>query len=155
MIRLEETRQTFSLSGMDHFTVLTPDAERSRAFYEIFGLTVGPRPPELPAGGLWLYLDGKPILHLVVKADAPTGSNGLLDHMAFRAYGLARAARLLGERGLPYRLRHIGAPFSIWQLFFDDPFGARVEFDFDGNEPAPEGWTGASPPPGEVPTAIA
>jgi catechol 2,3-dioxygenase-like lactoylglutathione lyase family enzyme len=155
MIRLDETRRVFSLSGMDHFTVLTPDAERTRSFYEIFGLTVGPRPPELPAGGFWLYLDGRPILHVVVKADVPIGSSGLLDHMAFRASGLGRAARLLGERGVSYRLRHIAEPFSIWQLFFEDPFGAKVEFDFDGNEPAPEGWTDASPPPGEILTATA
>jgi hypothetical protein len=25
-------------------------------------------------------------------------------------------------------------------MFFEDPFGARVEFDFDGEEPAPETW---------------
>ena len=32
---------------------------------------------------------------------------------------------------------------GLWQLFFDDPHGGKVEFDFDKDEPAPEGHVGA------------
>jgi len=32
---------------------------------------------------------------------------------------------------------------GIWQLFFNDPHGAKVEFDFDKDEPAPEGHVSA------------
>jgi hypothetical protein len=32
---------------------------------------------------------------------------------------------------------------GIWQLFFTDPHGAKVEFDFDKDEPAPEGYAAA------------
>ena len=36
--------------------------------------------------------------------------------------------------GVGYRLRRIPAPIDDWQLFFDDPNGATVEFDFVGSE---------------------
>ena len=32
-----------------------------------------------------------------------------------------------------------GMTGGIWQLFFNDPHGAKVEFDFDKDEPAPQG----------------
>jgi len=32
---------------------------------------------------------------------------------------------------------------GIWQLFFNDPCGAKVEFDFNKDEPAPAGHADA------------
>jgi hypothetical protein len=40
---------------------------------------------------------------------------------------------------VPYELQHLPGS-SLWQLFFFDPSGARVELDFRGEEKAPEGW---------------
>ncbi|HEY8578836.1 MAG TPA: VOC family protein [Beijerinckiaceae bacterium] len=127
--------------GMDHFTVLTPDVAVTRAFYEGIGFVVGPRPPDLPGAGLWLYVGERPILHVVGPVKAPESPRGLLDHMAFRAANLPAFAALLTQKGVPYRLTRLADPFGVWQLFFEDPFGARVEFDFDGEETAPAGWS--------------
>ena len=63
---------------------------------------------------------------------------GVIDHMAFTATDLPATAARLAERGIKYDLRRLaGKSDGIWQLFFDDPNGARVEFDFDASEAAP------------------
>lgn len=138
---MSETADGLTLRGMDHFTVLTPDVEKTRAFYEMLGFIVGPRPPDLRGAGLWLYVDRRPILHVIGPVDAPENKRGMLDHMAFRATGLADAARRLDARGVAWRLQKLAEPFSVWQMFFEDPFGARVEFDFDGAEAPPPDWS--------------
>ena len=38
-----------------------------------------------------------------------------------------------------YELRKL-PDYGTWQLFFNDPNGAKVELDFDAAEPAPEGY---------------
>ena len=81
--------QTYGLRGMDHFTVLTTDNDKTLKFYEIFGLKAGPRPPDLGGTGLWLYAGDKPILHVIQKKDLPDDTAGMLDHMAFRCTGMA------------------------------------------------------------------
>lgn len=133
--------QSFTLRGMDHFTVITTDNAITQEFYEMIGLRVGPRPPDLGGVGLWLYLGDKPILHVIQKKDLPDDAAGMLDHMAFRATGMARAIAMLKEKNIAWRMRRLNDPFGVWQMFFKDPFGANVELDFDGDEPAPEGWT--------------
>ena len=130
----------FSLRGMDHFTVITTDCAKTEAFYALLGLRVGPRPPDLGGTGAWLYLGDKPILHVVTKGELPI-ENGLLDHMAFRANGMHRVIAMLAEHNIPWRMRRLNDPFGVWQMFFKDPFGTNVELDFDGDEPAPAGWS--------------
>jgi hypothetical protein len=131
----------FALRAMDHFTVISTDCEKTREFYEMIGLRVGPRPPDLGGTGIWLYNGDKPILHVIVRKDLPADTAGMLDHMAFRASGLHRAIAMLKEKNIPWRMRRLNDPFGVWQMFFKDPFGANVELDFDGAEPAPEGWS--------------
>ena len=105
------------IESMNHFTVLTDDLERTLGFYvDGLGLQVGPRPPfDFP--GAWLYVDGRPILHVIAGRKIPEPRGGVLDHMAFSARDL---------RKLP------GG--GVWQLFCHDPSGAKVELDFDASE---------------------
>ena len=131
----------FTLRGMDHFTVITTDNDRTQAFYELLGLRVGPRPPDLGGTGLWLYQGDKPILHVIAKGELPSDTAGMLDHMAFRATGLRNALAMLKEHGIEWRMRRLNDPFGVWQLFFKDPVGANVERDFDGDVAGPEGWS--------------
>jgi catechol 2,3-dioxygenase-like lactoylglutathione lyase family enzyme len=133
-------KSAFTLRGMDHFTVLTTDVEQTRAFYDMLGFRTGPRPLDLPGPGLWFYVGDKPVLHVIGPVKQLDLKCGMLDHMAFRVTGLRAAARLLEEKNIKYRLQRLADPFGVWQMFFEDPFGARVEFDFDGEEPAPETW---------------
>jgi hypothetical protein len=64
----------------------------------------------------------------------PEPRRGVLDHMAFRAEGLPATLATLKAMGVGYSLRRMAAPLDDWQLFFDDPNGATVEFDFVGSE---------------------
>ena len=70
------------IDRMDHFTILTTNTEETVAFYyDVLGLTPGPR-PDFSFPGAWLYNGGKAILHVVEKAVIPEGG-GVLDHIAF------------------------------------------------------------------------
>ena len=124
------------VTEMNHFTVLTDDLERTRAFYVgLLGLREGPRPP-LGFPGAWLYAGERPVLHVIAGRALPPERRGVLDHMAFSAKGLAELVGRLDEKGFEYDLRR--QPESqVWQLFVSDPNGARVELDFDPAEARP------------------
>ena len=120
-------------TAMNHFTILTDDLSATTAFYsELLGLTEGWRPP-LGFPGAWMYCDGQAVLHIVAGRPMPTPRSGVLDHMAFSAKDLPHTLALLRARSLEYDLRR--QPESgVWQLFFRDPNGARVELDFAAEE---------------------
>ena len=118
----------------DHFTVLTDDLVGTEAFYsDILGLSVGPR-PNFKFPGLWLYADKAAILHVVQVNQLPTPRKGVLDHMAFRSEDVNALLEKLTAAGLTYRLTRTPDPWVQWQVFFEDPNGAKVEVDFDGQE---------------------
>src|SRR5512139_1746371 len=128
-----------SISGMNHFTVLTHDLERTKAFYMgLLGLTEGFR-PNFSFPGAWLYCGNQAVLHVIAGRRLPDEPQGVLDHMAFSAKNLPATAGRLKAAGIEYELRKIDQPgqINVWQLFCYDPSGARVELDFDGAEPAP------------------
>jgi len=117
--------------------VLSDDLEATRRFYDLFGFKVGWRPPfQFP--GWWLYAGDTPILHVIHRDPLPKERPGVLDHMAFTARDLPGTIETLKREGIEYELRRL-AGGGIWQLFFHDPCGAKVEFDFDKDEPAPAG----------------
>jgi len=125
------------VTEMNHFTVLTDDLERTRAFYvELLGLSEGPRPP-LGFPGAWLYAGERPILHVIAGRPLPAERHGVLDHMAFSARGLTELAARFDQAGIQYDLRR-QAESNVWQLFVFDPNGARVELDFDASESGPK-----------------
>src|SRR5689334_9900032 len=75
------------IERMDHFTIVTKDAQTTAAFYgEMLDFEPGPR-PNFMFPGVWLYSGGKAILHVIQKPEIPEGS-GVLDHMAFWGTGL-------------------------------------------------------------------
>ena len=121
---------------MDHFTILTRNAAETVAFYnDIFGFASGPR-PAFGFPGAWLYNDSKAVLHVVEKASIPDGG-GVLDHIAFFGTDASAYLAKLKARGLEYDLRRLpesGHAAGVWQLFFLDPSGARVEIDFAATE---------------------
>jgi catechol 2,3-dioxygenase-like lactoylglutathione lyase family enzyme len=123
----------------DHFTVLTQDATATAEFYEYtLGLRPGPR-PNFAVPGIWLYSGVDPILHLVEKDEIPNGP-GVLDHIAFRGTDLEGAIGKLKARSIAYDVRRVpaGGPWEgVWQLFFRDPNGARVEINFATTEVLP------------------
>ena len=117
----------------DHFTIVTDRLGETRRFYEAFGFRVGPR-PDIPIDGLWMYLGDHPSLHILVTDRMPEPRRGVLDHMAYRAADLPAVCATLQAMGVRYSLRKMAAPLDDWQMFFDDPNGVTVEFDFVGSE---------------------
>jgi catechol 2,3-dioxygenase-like lactoylglutathione lyase family enzyme len=119
-----------AIIGMNHFTVLTDDLARTRAFYvDMLGLGEGPRPP-LGFPGAWFYAGGWPILHVIAGRPLPSERRGVLDHMAFSASDLAGITARLDAAGVAYDV-HVQPDTNVRQLFLVDPNGARVELDFD------------------------
>jgi catechol 2,3-dioxygenase-like lactoylglutathione lyase family enzyme len=121
-------------TAMNHFTILTDDVRATVDFYhDLLGLTEGPRPP-LDFPGAWLYAGGAPILHVVGGRSAAELHGGVIDHMAFSAHDLSDTLALLASRDIPHTCRR-QAQSGVWQVFFFDPNGARVELDFAADEP--------------------
>jgi catechol 2,3-dioxygenase-like lactoylglutathione lyase family enzyme len=121
------------IHGMNHFTVIAEDLDRTLDFYVgVLGLEQGPR-PDLGFAGAWLYAGGTAILHVYADRPVPPGRAGVIDHMAFSARGLREVKARLDARGLKYDLRQQKGS-GVWQLFMLDPSGAKVELDFDPSE---------------------
>jgi catechol 2,3-dioxygenase-like lactoylglutathione lyase family enzyme len=128
--------QCMTVTGMEHFTILTAELDRTVAFYrEHLGLEPGAR-PDFGFPGAWLYCNGRAVLHVVAGRDLPVPPAGVIDHMAFAAAGLGETVRRLDAAGIAYDLRRLPGA-GPWQLFFLDPNGARVELDFAQEEAAP------------------
>ena len=130
-----------AVSGMNHFTILTDNLDATLAFYkEHLDFSPGARPPfKFP--GAWLYAAGgsDAILHVIAWREKKDLVKGVLDHMAFTAQDLPGSVAKLKSCGVGYELRKL-PDYGTWQLFFNDPNGAKVELDFDAAEPAPEGY---------------
>jgi catechol 2,3-dioxygenase-like lactoylglutathione lyase family enzyme len=127
-----------TVSGMNHFTVLTDDVERTVAFYrDTMGLVSGDR-PALSFAGAWLYAGGAPILHVVGGRERNELKPGVIDHMAFSASDLRATLARLAAQDVHYACRR-QVDSGVWQVFFFDPNGARIELDFAADEAAPEG----------------
>ncbi len=123
-------------TAMNHFTVLTDQLDETVKFYrELLELEPGKR-PNFKFPGAWLYSNGQAILHVIAGNKLPEPREGVIDHMAFSATGLIDTVERLKSRGLEYDLRRLDDA-NVWQLFFFDPNGAKVELDFELSEPAP------------------
>jgi len=126
-----------AVTAMNHFTVLTDDVEATVRFYrDVVGLAQGPRPP-LGFPGAWLYTGNQAVLHVVGGRQRSELRAGVIDHMAFSATGLAAAVAALDAKGIAHQCRQqVGS--GVWQVFFHDPNGAKVELDFAPEESAPQ-----------------
>lgn len=125
-----------AVAGMNHFTILTDDVDSTVSFYgDLLGLEPGPR-PNFNFAGAWLYAGGQPILHIIGGRPKSELKPGVIDHMAFTGNGLAATLSKLKEHGVDYECRQ-QAGTGLWQVFFFDPNGAKVELDFAASERTP------------------
>ena len=125
------------IHGMNHFTIIAEDRERTLDFYcGLLGLVEGHR-PDLGFPGAWLCAPGSDaaVLHIVFGRPMPAQRTGVIDHMAFSARNLAAVKARFDACGQAYDLRQ-QAGSGTWQLFTFDPNGARVELDFEAAETA-------------------
>lgn len=128
------------IERIDHITVIAQPAEieRLREFYcEVLGLAAGPR-PDFRFPGYWLYPPtGGPLIHLagIAERALPEGpqSTGKLDHVSFRSTGLQAFRRHLQALGISSQEAPVPG-FPLYQIFFHDPVGIKVELTFDAAE---------------------
>lgn len=122
-----------AVSGMNHFTILTDDVERTVRFYgDLMGLEAGSR-PSLNFPGAWLYAGDQPILHVIGGRPKSELKPGVIDHMAFTGHDLSATLAMLEREKVEHVCRQqVGS--GVWQVFFHDPNGAKVELDFAADE---------------------
>ena len=125
-----------AITAMNHFNVLTDDVPATVAFYcDLLGLRNGER-PALTFPGAWLYAGDRPVLHVSGGRVRDELTPGVIDHMAFSASGLRATLERL-ERAGHHAVCRRQVTTGIWQVFVNDPNGARVELDFDPAEAGP------------------
>jgi catechol 2,3-dioxygenase-like lactoylglutathione lyase family enzyme len=118
------------LRSLGHVTVRSADLELTRRFYvDLLGLRVGPR-PAIPVPGWWLYLGDEAVVHVLPwPAGASAGGAGAIDHFALAAEDRPAFEQRLHAAGQAFESRQL-ADTGRWQLFLNDPDGARVELLF-------------------------
>ena len=121
-----------AVDGWLHINIRCADVEATRHFYvRALGLTVGARPP-FESTGYWLYLDGRPILHIVQRKAEETVHDGAgsLDHVAFHGVDFDATRASLRAAGITFR--EVAASINgSPQIFVHDPNGIKIEIEFD------------------------
>jgi catechol 2,3-dioxygenase-like lactoylglutathione lyase family enzyme len=118
-----------ALRGLDHVNINCADLERSRAFYvDALGMTDGERPP-FGVPGAWLYLGGRPVVHLVGGMASTGESTGRFDHFAFEAEDFDATRSHLEAKGIAFHELVVPAS-DVRQIFFRDPDGVKIELNF-------------------------
>lgn len=133
--------ETLGLTGFDHYTLRCREdeiAELIRFYREVLGLRPGPR-PNFSFPGAWLYLGGRPVVHVAGTlapghSDGVPGETGRFDHMSFSAHDPGRLEGHLHRLGVPFRGSDVPG-FPLYQLFFHDPVGVKVEVTFPVSAP--------------------
>ena len=120
------------IDRLDHINIAAPAGllVEVRDFYvDILGLEDGAR-PEFSSPGYWLYAGNDPLIHLSERdGRSADGSNGCLDHVAFRGQDMQALSSRLESTGIEFKLTHVPG-LNLSQLFFHDPAGVRVEVNF-------------------------
>lgn len=116
---------------LDHVTLNTRHLDECIQFYgEVLGMENGPR-PDFGFPGAWMYLEGRPVVHIMALDNARGGTSGPVDHIAFRCKGFDEVKARLIEAGYEVG-QNIVADFKIKQLYIDDPDGVKIELNFLG-----------------------
>lgn len=136
-----------ALTQVDHFLIQTADLGKTRDWYvRALGMTEGWH-PDFKFPVVWLYIGEKDVLHLTEgganvsenrrrylgqQSEATSGS-GVVDHIAFRAHGLADTMAHLRSLHIDFKERMVSDQ-GLYQLFMFDPNGVKIELNFDNAE---------------------
>lgn len=116
---------------LDHVLICTTDLEAMLHFFEqAICLEQGPRPPFL-FDGVWLYSEGKPIVHLAASGNH--GTNGAIDHIAFSGDDYESLITRLKDAGLDY-FEHTVPGSKKHQVFVPGPDGIKLEIQFPAGQ---------------------
>ncbi|HSH71954.1 MAG TPA: VOC family protein [Methylophilaceae bacterium] len=123
-----------AVKGFNHYNIRAQRVllDQLRDFYcDVVGLSVGER-PTLRSFGYWLYIGEKDVLHLSeASADEVRATDVLttFDHVAFTCSNQPEMEAHLAQKGITFNTRVV-ATTGVRQIFFRDPAGNGVEFNF-------------------------
>ena len=136
------------LSHIEHILVAADDIDATRDWYaRVLGMSSGPH-PDFGFPVHWMYLGGVDVVHIGPSAkmagaiqkqylgrtsQASGQGTGALDHIAFRATGLRQMMEHLKKQEIEFRQRRASGQ-ALFQLFFHDPNGVKIELNFDAAE---------------------
>jgi catechol 2,3-dioxygenase-like lactoylglutathione lyase family enzyme len=135
------------LTELHHCSIRTAKLAETRDFYvDVLGMDDGDR-PSFKFGGHWLYVEGKPVVHLIgINPDSPEGlieylgennpdggdGTGAIDHITFNSVDPEALLKRLKEKNLPYRERKVPG-MNLFQIFLEDPNGVTLEINYYGD----------------------
>ncbi|HJY75050.1 MAG TPA: VOC family protein [Burkholderiales bacterium] len=136
------------LSHIEHFLLAADDIDATRDWYaRVLGMRSGPH-PDFGFPVHWMYLGDVDVVHIGPSAksasenqkkylgrtsqDQGTGT-GAIDHIAFRATGLPVMLEHLRKENVTFTRRRANGQ-ALFQLFFYDPNGIKIELNYDAAE---------------------
>ena len=137
------------LSHIEHFLVAADDIDATRDWYaRVLGMQPGPH-PDFGFPVHWMYLGGVDVVHIGPSAKAAgeiqkkylgrtsqgSEGTGAIDHIAFRAAGLRDMLEHLKKERISFTQRRANGQ-ALFQLFFYDPNGIKIELNFAAQEAA-------------------
>jgi catechol 2,3-dioxygenase-like lactoylglutathione lyase family enzyme len=136
------------LTHIEHFLVASDDIDATRDWYaRVLGMTCGPH-PDFGFPVHWMYIGEVDVVHIGPSAkmagenqkkylgrtsQSQEAGTGAIDHIAFRATGLRPMMEHLKAHGVAFRQRRANGQ-ALFQLFFHDPNGIKIELNFDSAE---------------------
>lgn len=135
------------LSHLEHILVQTRDMEATKRWYvEVLGMRAG-YTPDFKFPVCWLYIGDQDVIHITEgganttanrkaylgqQSEAESGT-GVIDHIAFRATGLRETLERLRRLAIDFKERQVDDQ-GLYQVFFLDPNGIKVELNFTADE---------------------
>ena len=136
------------LSHIEHFLVAADDIDATRDWYaRVLGMRAGPH-PDFGFSVHWMYLGDADVVHIGPSAkganeiqkqylgrtsQGSAAGTGAVDHIAFRASGLRDMVLHLRKQNISFSQRRANGQ-ALFQLFFHDPNGIKIELNFDAAE---------------------
>jgi catechol 2,3-dioxygenase-like lactoylglutathione lyase family enzyme len=136
------------LTHIEHFLVAADDIDATRDWYaRVLGMTSGPH-PDFGFPVHWMYIGKVDVVHIGPSArmagaiqkeylgrtsQKSEQGTGAIDHIAFRATGLRDMMEHLRREKIEFRQRRANGQ-ALFQLFFHDPNGIKIELNFDSAE---------------------
>ena len=136
------------LSHIEHFLVAADDIDATRDWYaRVLGMRSGPH-PDFGFPVHWMYLGDTDVVHIGPSAKSADenqkkylgrtsqdqgAGTGAIDHIAFRASGLRAMLEHLKREKIDFTRRRASGQ-ALFQLFFYDPNGIKIELNYDAAE---------------------